>query len=621
VAKGDRSFGNERAKEVCVMQTADTVLNVLRRKSEEDARYIFQRLYRNLYNVDMFKVAYANIYSHEGNMTAGVDGKTIDGFSLDLVEHLIERLKQEKYYPTPVRRTYIPKKNGKKRPLGIPSFRDKLVQEVVRMILDAVYDPIFSDSSHGYRPNRSCQTALYQIKTTGRGTSWVIEGDIEGFFDNIDHETMLSLLRKKIDDGRFIELVRRFLQAGHMEFKEVYRTLSGTLQGGIISPILANIYLHELDSFMSTVELKYRKGETRARNNEYRRLTYKRHTQYHKGNVEEARRILKEMKKLPTQDMMDPHYTRAKYVRYADDFVVMVIGGKKLAEEIREETRKFLQEKLHLNLSMEKTKITNLGDENVRFLGYDIARSLENSQVKKNTLGIKRRTVNGTIQLLVPPQVIKEHLKPFVKNGKSVHNNARINDSILDIINTYNSEIRGLYNYYSMATDVSKKMGKFKFYHYYSMVKTIARKEKTSVKKVISKYGVAVPRKDGTGTRNIVGVQYETKEGTHVMTYFNESLARTEQPRTDSADRLVIDIPVRCQLLTRLENSRCELCGKEGGQVQVHHVRKLKDVKKKYAKRGKAIPEWVLRMASVRRKTLVVCKPCHMAIHAGSKTI
>ena len=252
MAKGDRSFENEGTKEVCVMQTAETVLNVLREKSEKEPRFIFQRLYRNLYNADMFKVAYAGIYSHEGNMTPGTDGKTIDGFSLELVEELISELRQEKYYPKPVRRTYIPKKDGRKRPLGIPSFRDKLVQEVVRMILEAIYDPTFSESSHAYRPGRSCHTALHQIKTTGRGTSWVIEGDIEGFFDNIDHEILTSLLKKKIDDGRFIELIRRFLKAGYMEFKEVHRTLSGTPQGGISSPILANIYLHELDTFMGS---------------------------------------------------------------------------------------------------------------------------------------------------------------------------------------------------------------------------------------------------------------------------------------------------------------------------------------------------------------------------------
>jgi group II intron reverse transcriptase/maturase len=621
MAKGDRSSKSGRTKEVCVMQRAEVVLDVLRKRSEGDPRMVFNRLYRNLYNLDMFKVAYANIYSHEGNMTAGSDGETIDGFSLKLVEALIEEFRQEAYYPKPVKRTYIPKKNGKMRPLGIPAFRDKLVQEVVRMMLEAIYDPIFSDASHAYRPDKSCQTALHQIKKTGRGTSWVVEGDIEGFFDNIEHGILLKLLKKKIDDGRFIELIRRFLGAGYMEFKEVHRTLSGTPQGGIISPILANIYLHGFDTFMSMLELKHRKGEVRARNEEYVRLHSKRQVQLHKGNIEEAKRVLKQMRQLPSQDLMDANYTRVKYVRYADDFIVMIIGSKKLAEEVRDAMRDYLNGELHLTLSMEKTKITNLGDESVRFLGYEIARSNGNSVVKKNSVGVKKRSVNGTIQLLVPADVITEHLKPFVMNGKSVHHKARINDSILDIVQAYNSEIRGLYNYYCLATDVSKKLGKFKFYHYYSMVKTIARKEKSSVKKVIDKYGVDVPRKDGTGTRNVVGARYKTKDEEKVMTYFNDSLAKMEQPRVDAVDKLVIDIPQRCQLLTRLEAETCELCGASTKPVQVHHVRKLKDVKRKYARRGKSVPEWVLRMASIRRKTLVVCKKCHMAIHAGNSTL
>jgi group II intron reverse transcriptase/maturase len=621
MAKRDRSSKNEKTKEVCVMQRAEIVLDVLRKKSEENSKEVFNRLYRNLYNVDMFKVAYANIYSHEGNMTPGSDGETIDGFSLELVERLIDELRQEKYFPRPVRRTYIPKKNGKKRPLGIPAFRDKLVQEVVRMMLEAIYDPIFSDASHAYRQDKSCHTALHQIKKTGRGTSWVVEGDIEGFFDNIEHGILLRLLGNKINDGRFIELIRRFLKAGYMEFNRVKRSLSGTPQGGIISPILANIYLHEFDTFMNLLELKHRKGDARARNREYMRLNYSRHIQYHKGNVDEAEKIRKRMRQLPSENMMDANYTRVRYVRYADDFIVMVIGNKKLAEEIRDAMRDYLRGELHLTLSMEKTKITNLGDGNVRFLGYEIARSSGNSVVKKNSSGVKKRSVNGTIQLLVPADVITEHLKPFVKNGKSVHHNARINDPILDIVNTYNSEIRGLYNYYCLATDVSKKLGKFKFYHYYSMVKTIARKEKSSVKKVIDKYGIDVPRKNGTGTRKVVGAQYKTRDEEKVMIYFNESLAKREQPRKDAVDKLVIDIPTRCQLLTRLEADICELCGENARPLQVHHVRKLKDVKRKYAKRGKSAPEWVLRMASIRRKTLVVCKKCHMAIHAGSKAI
>ena len=215
------------------MQKAETVLSILKQKSKQDESHRYDRIYRNLFNEDFFLRAYQKIHAKQGNMTPGTDGTTIDGFSRKQISQLIELLKWERYQPKPVRRTYIPKKNGKMRPLGIPAFADKLVQEVVRQILEAIYEPIFSDNSHGFRPNRSCHTALYQIKSTCRGTNWVIEGDITGCFDHIDHEILLKILSKKIDDGRFLELIRKFLKAGYLEFNQKYNSLSGTPQGGL----------------------------------------------------------------------------------------------------------------------------------------------------------------------------------------------------------------------------------------------------------------------------------------------------------------------------------------------------------------------------------------------------
>lgn len=213
------------------MQKAETVLSILRQKSKHDDQYVFERIYRNLYNEDFYIRAYQKIHPKEGNMTPGVDGKTIDGFRKDMISQVIELLKSEQYYPQPVRRTYIPKKNGKKRPLGIPAFIDKLLQEVIRQILESIYEPVFCDTSHGFRPNRSCQTALRQIKSTCKGTNWVIEGDITSCFDNIDHDILTEMLSKKIKDGRFLELIRRFLKAGYFEFRQIHNTLSGTPQG------------------------------------------------------------------------------------------------------------------------------------------------------------------------------------------------------------------------------------------------------------------------------------------------------------------------------------------------------------------------------------------------------
>ena len=606
------------------MQKAEVVLSMLSRKSTDNSDFKFSRIYRNLFNQDFYVLAYNNIYSKEGNMTAGTDEETIDGFNYKMVEEIISQIQDESYRPKPVRRTYIPKKNGKLRPLGIPSFRDKLVQEVIRLILQAIYEPIFLDTSHGFRPERSCHTALSEIKKTCRGTNWVIEGDIKGFFDNIDHDVMLQTLSSKIDDGRFIGLIAKFLKAGYMEFKQLHNSLTGTPQGGLISPILANIYLHEFDRYMANIcEQNSITDTVRKRNPIYCRLNSARFDAKHQGKTELAQEILKLMRTMNSQDPFDKNYIKVKYVRYADDFLILIIGSKELATGIRDDIKDFLYNKLKLELNMDKTLITNLADERVRFLGYEISKTTDNSVITKNTLGVKKRAVKDTIQLLVPADVIRDKLKPFVENEKAVHHNARINLPLLDLINQYNAEIRGLYNYYCLATDVSTKIGKFKYYHYFSLLKTVARKEKCSIAQVLDKHGVDVKLKQGTGTRNILGVSYQTKDGTKILTYFNESLKKVDKPKDGAIANGIIDvvIPLRHKIIDRINANKCELCGLESddkNEFEVHHVRKLKDIKSKYMKRGEHIPNWVLTMSSINRKTLVVCKKCHRDIHAGT---
>ena len=606
------------------MQKAEVILSLLRQKAACKNGYVFDRLYRNLFNPDFYLLAYSNIYANEGNMTVGTDGETIDGFNLERANRVIAQLKQETYRPNPVRRTYIPKKNGKRRPLGIPSFTDKLVQEVVRMLLEAIYEPVFKDTSHGFRPGRSCHTALMQVKTTCKGTNWVIEGDIQGFFDNINHAKLLQLLARKIMDGRFLNLIDKFLKAGYMEFRQVHPSLTGTPQGGIVSPILANIYLHELDVYMEALCQRSSTSGIRRKNAEYEALNLARFHARRNGDYAHAEALLQQMRTLHASDPLDPNYIKVKYCRYADDFIVMMIGSKQLAAHIREDIRVFL-ETLSLVLSPEKTLITNLSDRRVRFLGYEIAKTHEDTKLTPNAHGVKKRTANGTIQLLVPADVVREKLKPFVRNGKAIHHNARVNAPLLDTLTTYNAEIRGLYNFYCLATDVSTKLGKFKFYHYHSLLKTVARKEKCSVAQVINRYGVDVKRKQQTGTRKVFGVAYSTQKGDKTLTYFNEPLRKKLQPQQGltAQGMTPVTFPLRHRILDRLNANHCELCGYQSdspSEFEVHHVRKLRDIKQKYQKRGQHLPNWVLAMASLNRKTLVVCKTCHRAIHAGQNT-
>ena len=608
------------------MQKAEIVLTVLRKKSIQSKEFVFDRLYRNFFNTDFFMLAYSRLYAKEGNMTFGIDGKTIDGFNINLINKVIAKLKDEAYYPKPSRRVYIPKKSGKLRPLGIPSFEDKLVQEVLRMILEAIYEPMFKESSHGFRPERSCHTALVQVKQKGSGITWVIEGDIKSFFDNIDHEIMLNILKKKIKDGRIIELIQRFLKAGYFEFHKVHNSLTGTPQGGLISPILANIYLNEFDTFMEEICKEKSSTNSKKRSNPiYRRFSWQRWEAKNKGDYKTADEILTEMRKIPSVDPMDPEFTRVNYVRYADDFLVLIDGKKELAATIKKAISEFLKTRLNLELSEEKTLITHITSEKVRFLGYEIQKAHNNTVVTRSKNGQKKRAINGGLKLLVPTDVINMKLKKFMKNGIPIHVPERIDDPILNTLTTYNAEIRGLYNYYRLATDVSKKVDRFKHYHYTSLLKTIARKEQISIKQVLNKYGVSVERRLGTGTRKILGVTYETAEGTKTRTYFNEPLCKIDIPYSGKEKNGVVGITYlpRYQILDRYNANKCELCGyasNKQDEFEIHHIRKLKDIKQKYSKRGKVMPEWVLKMVAINRKTLVVCKKCHRKIHQGKMT-
>jgi group II intron reverse transcriptase/maturase len=597
------------------MQKAELILVKLNQKSKTNKDFKFKRLYRNLFNPDFYLYAYSKIQSKEGNMTPGADGNTIDGFNLEWITNTIELLKYERYYPTVVKRTYIPKKNTKKlRPPGIQTFIDKLIQEIIREILEAIYEPLFSENSHGFRSNRSCHTALMQIKRTCTGSSWVIEGDIQSYFDTIDHEIMVKILSRKIDDGRFLELIKRFLKAGYMENGIVYNTITGAPQGGIASPILSNIYLNELDSKMDIIKSKYTKGRYRKVNPEYNRLKNKISRYRKKNRYYEVENLARQMRKLPSRDVMDQNYVRINYIRYADDFVVFIIGSLSLAKQIKTEIAIYLKEELKLKLHEEKTLITNILNNKIRFLGYDSEKAKNDTQQMIDSTGRRRRRVNGIIQLLVPFQIIEGKIREFSKNGKPIHRKDRLNKTHFHILTQYNTEMRGLYNYYCLANNVGKRLNKFQYYHYYSLLKTICRKENSSLTQIYRKYGISVPRKDGSGTKNQFGLKYETKQGEKTLVYFNEPLKVQRNPSRHEIDPNTNkkNKPF-CEVLIRLSKGYCELCGKLHGpkELVIHYVRKLKDLK---------IPKdntchWIRLMKKIRRKTLILCYNCHNEIH------
>lgn len=602
------------------MEKSERVLKALSDHSQS-SDYKYERLYRYLFSEEMFAVAYQRIYAKQGNMTPGTDGKTIDEMSLERIERLIVSLKDESYQPHPARRVYIPKKNGKKRPLGIPSFEDKLVQEVVRLLLEAIYEGHFEGTSHGFRPHRSCHTALGMIQKSFAGAKWFIEGDIKGFFDNIDHNVLISILRERISDERFLRLIRKFLNAGYVEDWKYNKTYSGTPQGGIISPMLANIYLDKFDKYIKEYAAKFRKGDRRSINSEYWRLNNKKNwlkkklqktsdEQIRKSYLYEIAQLSKQMLSTPHKDAMDADFRRMQYVRYADDFLISVIGSKSECETIKADITQFMREQLKLELSDEKTLITHAQDK-AKFLGYEIF-IRKSDAVKRNKDGVLKRDFNGAVVLTLNSAVIQKKLTEYnaleVRNidGKDIwwSKPRRYMTPMKpeDILAQYNAETRGLYNYYSLAANVSKECASFAFIMKMSMFKTLGWKLNTSARKVRQKY-----QKD----KDFVIPYNDAKGKQKYRVFYNEGFKKRNAQFDVDYDKLpqTMYVPYP-SLVERLKDGRCELCGKEG-KVVMHHVRTLTKLK--------GNNEWEKLMLKRHRKTLVVCEDCNSMIQNYGK--
>lgn len=602
------------------MEKSERVLKALSDHSQS-SDYKYERLYRYLFSEEMFAVAYQRIYAKQGNMTPGTDGKTIDEMSLERIERLIVSLKDESYQPHPARRVYIPKKNGKKRPLGIPSFEDKLVQEVVRLLLEAIYEGHFEGTSHGFRPHRSCHTALGMIQKSFAGAKWFIEGDIKGSFDNIDHNVLISILRERISDERFLRLIRKFLNAGYVEDWKYNKTYSGTPQGGIISPMLANIYLDKFDKYIKEYAAKFRKGDRRSINPEYWRLNNKKNwlkkklqktsdEQIRKSYLYEIAQLSKQMLSTPHKDAMDADFRRMQYVRYADDFLISVIGSKSECETIKADITQFMREQLKLELSDEKTLITHAQDK-AKFLGYEIF-IRKSDAVKRNKDGVLKRDFNGAVVLTLNSAVIQKKLTEYnaleVRNidGKDIwwSKPRRYMTPMKpeDILAQYNAETRGLYNYYSLAANVSKECASFAFIMKMSMFKTLGWKLNTSARKVRQKY-----QKD----KDFVIPYNDAKGKQKYRVFYNEGFKKRNAQFDVDYDKLpqTMYVPYP-SLVERLKDGRCELCGKEG-KVVMHHVRTLTKLK--------GNNEWEKLMLKRHRKTLVVCEDCNSMIQNYGK--
>lgn len=600
------------------MQTAKQILQAIRKLGEK--RTPLTRVYRCLYSEELFLAAYAKVYKNKGALTPGTDpDDTLDGMSIKRLRKLIDGLRHERYHPDPCRRAKVPKKRGGKRLLGIPNGSEKIVQEVIRMILEAYYEPRFLDCSHGFRPGRGCDTALRHIKQTFDATTWFIEGDIKGCFDTIDHDILMGILKRDIQDNRLLNLIERFLKAGYMEDWEYHKSYSGAPQGGNLSPLLSNIYLHELDTYVQDVLIpQYSRGKQRARNPEYRRYEFRINQAKARGDMEEVRRLKLERRQLPSVDTHDPKFRRLRYIRYADDFILSFVGPKSEAQAIKEQLGTFLWNTLHLEMNTTKTLITHARTEHARFLNYAVSIYQANHKVSYfEGKDIKARSINGKVRLGIPHGLVDELTRRYMKNGKVVSEPQMLQSSDAHIVMTYQQRYRGIAQYYKYAVD-RKYLGKLNYVMEIALVKTLAHRLRIKVSKVYRKYRTTA-EVDGR-TYRVLQVKVPTDKGTRVFQWGGIPLRVTKidhDPINDSRHDFEYFqfLEQRSELVTRLLANKCETCGVEL-DCEVHHVYKLSNLKKRWAGR-KEKPWWVKKMIAIHRKTLVVCPDCHHRIHAG----
>ncbi len=590
------------------MRTAETVLNVI---SERGRRGLpLEDIYRQLYNPSLYLKAYGRLYSNNGAMTPGATAETVDGMSLEKINIIIGTLRRERYRWTPVRRIYIPKKKGsnKLRPLGLPTWSDKLLQEVIRLILEAYYESQFSSHSHGYRPGLGCHTALDEV-TKWKGVKWYVEGDISQCFDSLDHSIMMSILAEKLHDNRFLRLISNLFKAGYLENWRYNATLSGVPQGSIVGPILSNIYLTKLDQFVETMLLpRYNFGKSRKENLPYKTLM---NAARKRGNWRNCDRVKAKLKRalrkqaqhMPSRDPQDPDFRRLCYVRLADDFLLGFSGPRVEVEEIKSLLGEFLNSNLRLELSKQKTLITNARQESARFLNYEIVTLDADDKHHKHP-----RFINGSNGLKVPKDVIKAKCSRYMRHGKPIHLAARTHDTDYSIVIQYQAEYRGFVQYYLRAFNVSR-LWRLHRVMQLSLAMTLANKHKTNVNKIYRKYKTVIVTPHGSLKVLQVTVNRGSEKKPLIARFGGIRLRHKKKATLNDKPPEVFS--GRSEVVQRLLAEECELCGSEK-DCEVHHIRKLADLSKVGQKEK---PNWVKRMAARHRKTLVVCRKCHEVIH------
>ena len=600
-------------------------------------------LYQLLCDEAVLIAAYENIKSKAGNMTSGIDNRTLDGYSLNVVRKTIEALESETFRFSPVRVQKIPKKNGKFRQLGITPPPEKVIQEAMRMILEAIFEPTFSNNSHGYRPAKGCHSALKQVQDKWMNVKWIIEGDIKGFFDNVDHHALIRILRKRIKDERFINLIWKALRAGKLVVETDsngkprrkgrfyigthYQTRIGIPQGSIVSPMLSNIYLNEFDQEVGQWIKKVRELETvNGQTKEYTRLSGKitrisrkvdkqvsakameKGSQEHKAAVATIKALRRQRSKVKTSNDV---YRAIKYVRYADDWLIGIYGPKEMAESVKARIELYLGWELKLELSPEKTLITRPDKDKVKFLGAYIKKAPKGRTIRRKRCTDKRpytrNAGRGSLRLEAPIQELMDKLVEdnFAHKGTYVPKARRdmISRQEWEIVAYYNTVLRGILNYYSFAAN-KPKLGWIVNTLQKSLVNTLARRRRCSPRQVWKK-----------GKGKIVACK-PTREGMKLITFhgYSDGLSLASNRNAFSVNDEKFDPEKLYRKNTNLRcksklGSHCAVCGSED-DVQMHHVRHVH-------KMGQKPEGFTAIMAQINRKQVPVCHECHRKIHDG----
>jgi len=636
----------------------------------------FNNLYGFLHNEYMLWLAYEKIKGNKGSLTEGVDGITLDGLTSVWIEETCQMLYEGEFEINPIKRIYVPKPGKKvKRPIGIPPIMLRIIQEVIRMILSVIYEPVFEKSNYnyGFRPSKSPQDAIERLRWgSNKGMTTAIEGDIKGAYDNVNQKVLLKILRKRIQDKKFLAFLEQMFRSGLIDMGKYQDTLLGVPQGGIASPILFNIYMHEFDEWITSyLTHKFRKiNETEGRktgpesSKKYKHINSRKavlrkqkvrrkvklerlitadpsQTDNIKNLRDEVNWISNRLNAYKSMSFRTPSMANIRkelkfvYVRYADDWVLINNASLELNRELKEEIRIWLATELKLTLSEEKTLVTDIIKGSTKFLGFGIKNMSRHDVVKRRTGDKVVKTRRSTLlKVSIDYARVEDRLKLrgyLSIKGKPKSNNMLIQQKVHTIIEKYGQVMRGLSNYYFNNITYKSEIAKAHYILRFSLAHTLANRLKISVRGVFLKYGKDLKANYEIETSENVKSSKSVSFPEYLRwmemlskaslrnRIFDEKLGRWTSQPPDIEETLFHQceiedfISVKVNLRTAFKIKKyCPLCGAENSSfnpIEMHHV--------KAVRKGKEVGFTKEVMRVLNKKQIPCCRNCHRKIHRG----